>query len=47
MISAYLKRKQYKKAKKLFEEVKKYKDIVGMMITYNCALNIYLNLGEV
>lgn len=43
IIKGYIKSKEYKEAIKFFESIKHHIDLPGMIISYNCALDVYAN----
>jgi pentatricopeptide repeat protein len=43
IIKGFLKSKAFKEAIDFFKKIKHHKDLPGMIITYNCALDIYAN----
>lgn len=47
IIKGYLKSKQYEKALDFFQKIKHHRELPGMIITYNCALDIYANKLEI
>lgn len=46
IMKGFMKSGFFEQAAKFFEEIKVHKNITGMMITYNCGLDIYGRLGE-
>lgn len=47
IIKGYLNLKKYKEALEFFEKVKNFKELPGIIITYNCALDIYANMPDI
>ena len=47
IIKGYINAKDYKKALEFFGKVKHYTELPGMIITYNCALDIYANIQDI
>lgn len=47
LIKGYLKQKDYIKALEFFNRVKDHKELPGIIITYNCALDIYANIPDI
>eukprot|EP00178_Gracilaria_changii_P020624 TRINITY_DN60136_c0_g1_i1.p1 TRINITY_DN60136_c0_g1~~TRINITY_DN60136_c0_g1_i1.p1 ORF type:complete len:101 (-),score=13.43 TRINITY_DN60136_c0_g1_i1:764-1066(-) len=47
IIKGYLKNKDYQNALKFFDTIKNYTELPGMIITYNCALDIYANMLDI
>lgn len=47
IIKGYLKGKDYEKALEFFHKIKDHKSLPGIIITYNCALDIYANIPDI
>ena len=46
MLKGYIRNEQYEEAVNFFNRVKKYTHLNGMIITYNCALDLYVRKGD-
>lgn len=44
IIKGFIKSRKYKEALTFFSSIKHYTNLPGMIITYNCALDIYANM---
>jgi len=47
IIKGYINSQSYNEAIKFFNEIKHYVDLPGMIITYNCALDLYVRKGDI
>lgn len=47
IIKGYINNKKYSEAIKFFETIKIHTSLPGMIITYNCALDIYANTQNI
>ena len=47
IIKGFLKVGAYEQAIDFFNEIKNLKDLTGMIITYNCTLDVYVRKGDI
>lgn len=47
ILKGFLKNKAFDKALEFFNKVKIHKELPGMIITYNCALDIFATTGDI
>lgn len=47
MLKGYIKNEQFSEAIRFFERVKKYTHLNGMIITFNCALDLYVRKNDI
>lgn len=46
IIKGFIKVERFQEAVDFFESIKRHKDLTGMIITYNCALDVYVRKGD-
>ena len=47
VVKGFIRSKVYDQALMFFDRVKKHTDLPGMIITYNCALDVYVRKNDI